>query len=143
MALNDANLEEFMQMRESSVRGTLLEIRNVLVLQILSGLATAALGDDDDENSYYVSRYNKVLDRTVMEMAQFMSPIEMMKVIKQPMPLLGLAEMGYRLAQESVKRGTMLAMGEDVRAGSTPYPHYFLQFSPGYNNVRFFFPDTD
>jgi hypothetical protein len=138
MELNEANLEEYIRMREGSVRGTMVEIKNVLLLSLFSMLATSALDDDEDRTSSYLrARYTSLMERTIMEMAQFMSPIEMMKVIKQPMPLLGLAEMGFRLGQETLKRSTLLLTGQDVKAGSTPYPHYFLSFFPGYNNIRF------
>jgi hypothetical protein len=140
----DADIEEFMRMRQQSVRGMMTEVRNVLGLLLMSSVLTAALeGDDDEPMTYAESLTDRIMARIIMEMAQFMNPVELAKVLKQPVALLGLFELLARITTNGVDNMVDLiqygAAGEP--GDKTGWFHYTPQLIRGYNTFKFFTED--
>lgn len=131
--------EEYLRMREASVRSTMMEARQILSMMLISILLGAAF-DDDDEYRYASSVSQDILGRTLMEMAQFVNPIEMGKVLQNGIPLLGLLEQTARLGGYGVDYFyDVLTLGPgEAPFLDSPLARTMGQFVPGHNMYRMF-----
>lgn len=137
----ESDIEAFMQMRQQSVRGMMTELRNMLGTMLLSSMLTAALMGDDDEATYASKVSNDLLARIILEMAQFYNPIELMKTVKNPIALLGLAELIAKIGSNGVDEMLTLVGVRDGKRDMTPFLHFSRKLLPGFNTYSFFSGD--
>ena len=132
-------IEKFYQLQQMAVRSTIVEVRAVLALMLLS-MAMGWKGDDDKEwykETWASRRAHDLLARTLLETAMFINPAELANLNRSVVPVLGLLEnfikLGYNMADESAD----LLKGDMWEKGDYAQPlHYTLKFVPGANNVK-------
>jgi hypothetical protein len=133
-AEENRKFEEFLVMRQASVRSTMMEMRQILGMMFMSMLLGAAF-DDDDELNYANRRTSDLLARVIMEMAQFINPIEFAKVMQQGIPIVGMLESIAWIAN----RGFQDTVDLLIEGGEAPpvkwKPSPLLKIAPGFNNL--------
>jgi hypothetical protein len=80
------SLEEYIELETGNIRATVKELQ--IILAVL-GMMFAMSSDDDDETA--VQRYiAKTLDRLYSELFFYANPVEFVKILKSPLPLVGV-----------------------------------------------------
>ena len=85
-------LDSYLQMKQGSVRSTMVELRAVLFISLMIFLMSLE-GDDDKEwykESYTARKLYDILARINLETAVFMNPGELLKLNRSLVPMMGL-----------------------------------------------------
>jgi hypothetical protein len=130
--MKEMSLERFVEMRQTSVRQSLAEMRAILGYMLLSMVAAMALDDDDEKEDYFQRQGMDLISRVMMEVAMFLNPAEFVKLTKGGIPVLGLLDLTARWAGATTKVSwELLSTGESKDLGKIT-----LRFVPGYNTYR-------
>lgn len=132
MSKEHLSFERFVEMRQTSVRQSLAEMRAILGYMLLSMVAAMALDDDDEKEDYFQRQGMDLISRVMMEVAMFLNPSEFVKLTKGGIPMLGLLDLTIRWAGATTKVSwELLSTGESEDLGKMT-----LRFVPGYNTYR-------
>ena len=125
-------LEEFMEMREGSIRAAMTDLRGILFLFLLGALFSALDDDDERTNSYAMRKTNDILARVLLETASLIDPREFLKLNRGAVPLLNLIQTlilvfqnGADEMHDVMQNGTFKDKGD--RTGPL---HYTVQMLP-------------
>ena len=136
---NDKNvinmgIEEFLQMREASVRSTLFELKAILMMMLTSMLLSLAM-EDDDEDSYLERQTADLLRRTLMEIAMFANPMEVLK-INNGVPVLGLLSLAANIGGSFADAGWNAVTGQSSEKDLDKIIKTSFKIVPGNNTYR-------
>ena len=140
-AANISNPNEFLKMRQRSVRRTLAEVRAVLM--IYAALAAMGIGDDEEElrkRNFMTRKLNMVLNRIAMELGFTLNPLELTKFLRGGIPLAGLFVDAINVVSNGVdETGDMLGLWKDSGHDKTGPLYYTTKFVPGAHQLGRFF----
>ena len=132
-AQNATNANEFLRMRQRSVRRTLAELRSIIL--IYAGMMAMGLGEGDDElrnRSWTTRKLNMILNRIGMELGFMLNPLEFTKFLQGGIPVVGLLTDAMKLVQNSVDETfDTLGIWAESPHDRTPPLYYFTKFVPG------------
>lgn len=97
------SLDSYLQMKQGSVRATMVEVRSVLFMLLLT-LLMGWKGDDDKEwykESYTARKLYDILARINLESAVFLNPGELLKLNRSLVPMLGLVGTALQIVSNS------------------------------------------
>lgn len=130
--------EEFLKMKQGNIRAIISEIRAVLLLGLMMGMAS---GDWDDDNkidlrqTWAGRKLHNVMGRIYRETAVFVDPREMTGPRASGIPLLSLGGDLISLASNSLDETRDLLMGENSVRDSKPVGYVSFKFVPGANGI--------
>jgi len=136
---NDKNvinmgIEEFLQMREASVRSTLFELKAIIAMMLVSMLLSLSM-EDDDEDSYLERQTADLLQRTLMEIAMFANPMEVLK-INNGVPVLGLLSLAANIGGSFADAGWNALTGQSSEKDLDKIVKSSFKIVPGNNTYR-------
>jgi hypothetical protein len=135
--VHNMSIEEFFQMREASVRSSLYEMKTILILMVSSLLMSLSL-DDDDDDSYAERQTAEILTRTLMEVAMFANPLEVLK-LNSGVPVLGMLDMAANVGSAVADAGWNAMSGKDLDKSGERLINTSLKFIPGSRNAAWVF----
>ena len=142
-AANISNKNEFLRMRQRSVRRTLAEIRAIIM--IYASLLAMGLGDDDDEirnRSWTTRKLNMTLNRIAMELGFMLNPFELAKMLRGGIPLVGLFTDGLNVVKNTVDETfDVLGIWAENPYDKTPPLYYSTSWIMGFHQLGRFFSD--
>jgi len=139
-ALTDPN--EFLKMRQRSVRRTLMEIR-ALLMMYAAIMAMGFIGDDDDKfqnRSFFNRKLYAMLNRTAMELGFTLNPMELATMLKGSVPLVGLFTDAMKtVANGFDETGEALGIFRNSPHDRSPFGYYGTKWIPGAHQLGRFF----
>jgi len=131
----DEMYQEFIEYKRGQIKAAAIELRAILILTMAIMTMGKGVGDD-----WYSRTAYRQINRLRRELSFFISPNDMVTVVKGALPIVSLATDVQKwvgnLADES--RDTFL--GEDSSNDMTPPGYYTIHFIPGYRMFTFFEP---
>jgi hypothetical protein len=137
-AIQKITLEEFVQLRQRSMKRTLAEVRIYMLLGMLvSGMG---MSDADDEKYYnqnvFLRKMYQVFNRTRLELGFALNPNELGVMLRGGIPLVGL----FTDLLALIDSGWDDTLGGLGLITESPYDHptwyHILKFTPGGNQLN-------
>ena len=140
------DLENYIMMREASVRSGLVEVRAIMIFQLMTLLLGARGYDDDDERgfgaTYTGNKLNVVLSKILLEIGFAMNPLELVKLNKSAIPVLGMVGDAERMISALRRDLYNVATGKEKDKRTRSFMEYFAKnFIVGYNQMSFLWED--
>ena len=140
------DLENYIMMREASVRSSLVEVRAVLIFSLLTMLAGARGYDDDDEpgfaSTYAGNKLTVIMSKVLLEIGFAMNPLELVKLNQNPIATLGIFQDFERLASAASRDLWNVTTGKERDKRTKSFWNYFAKsFIVGYNQMSFLWED--
>tara|TARA_R110002110_G_scaffold256422_2_gene472447 strand:- start:64 stop:2808 length:2745 start_codon:yes stop_codon:yes gene_type:complete len=138
--VKDMDVEDYIKMRESSVKSTMAEVRAYLGLFAGLSLAGMKVGDDDEplyKSNWATRKLFLILNRARLEMGFSMNPTELAVFMGSIVPLVGLFEdiikIGTNGFDESLE---LMGITKDNPYDYSPLFHYSSPYLvPGINQI--------
>lgn len=137
----DVSLDEYLHVTKGQVVAAAAELRMYLTVLLIGALLMGDWDDDDepDYKKYWATKkLVQALDRVNAELGTFFNPLELTKLVKGTVPLLGLVEDLYKLAGNTWDESTDVILGEDDGSDRTPVSYYLSKFVPIVNPLMKF-----
>tara|TARA_R110001583_G_scaffold106276_1_gene254522 strand:- start:2315 stop:7276 length:4962 start_codon:yes stop_codon:yes gene_type:complete len=132
-AKNITNVNDFLRLRQRSVRRTLAEMRSIIM--VYAALLAMGLGEDDNEirnRSWTTRKLNMALNRIAMELGFMLNPMEFTKFLRGGIPVVGLLVDAQNLLKNSLDETfDTLGIWAESPNDSTPPLYYSTKFVPG------------
>ena len=135
-----ASLNEYLKMRQRSVRQTLSEIRILIGLWAAAMAMGMGVGPDDEKwsrKSWTSRKLFMLLSRVRMELGFSLNPMEFATMIRGAIPLIGLLTDSIKVVnngwQETLE---MLGVIAENPRDKTPMFYHTLKFLPGWSQLR-------
>jgi hypothetical protein len=139
-AANISSPNEFLKMRQRSVKRTLAEIRAIILIYL--ALSAMGIGGDDDEfrnQNFFSRKLNMILNRVAMELGFTLNPLELTKFLRGGIPLTGLFVDAINVVTNSFdETGAILGIWSNSYDRSPPL-YYSSQWIPGAHQLGRFF----
>jgi len=90
--------EEFFQLRKSQFRAAASELAMYFAILPIILAAFSMADGDDDENSYALKKFAKIMNRTSLELGFFFNPTEFTQLLQSPVPVTSLLKDVTKLA---------------------------------------------
>lgn len=125
----------FEELVVSKVNGAVSELRNYLILILLTSLARGLDWDDEEETNIFSWNVYRILEKSTLEAGFWLNPRSVNEVIRQPMPITSLVTDITRL-NKSIAREVTYLLGEerDPRVKTNPF-YYSVKMVPVVNQV--------
>ena len=138
-AMTDPN--EFLKMRQRSVRRTLAEVRALLmVYAALLGMGVFADDEEIRNRSFFNRKLHAVLNRTAMELGFTLNPMELATLLKGSVPLVGLFTDAIKTVKNGFQETTeFLGIMKDNPYDKSPFGYYGSKWVPGMHQLGRFF----
>jgi len=132
---------EYLKMRQRSVKRTLAEVRALLMLYAAI-MAMGLVGDDDEikRRSWFNRKMHSILNRTAMELGFTLNPMELSRMLKGSVPLVGLFTDAIKTVTNGFDETTeLLGLAKENPYDKTPFGYYGSKWVPGAHQLGRFF----
>lgn len=119
---------EFIDIYIANLRSMMSEL--LVVLAISGALFWALSGDDDDDKKGVKKYLARAIRKYYNEFMFYYSPIEFTRLLKNPVPAVGLAEDLYKITGQVLKEGYGRATGDEELTESAKPMKYLLRILP-------------
>jgi hypothetical protein len=147
------SFEQYIEAKQAAIRAAVMEFRVVLVMAQMTWMMGAlTAGDDDKEKGKDGKRVKdgdlasaagewgartiyKVLARSANEVGFTLNPAELWRVVKNPIPLVGLITDVVNTIGNTVDEGVDLVSGREDKRDRTPPGYYSRRWIIGLNQL--------
>lgn len=129
---------KFLELKRANIRAAITEIRAVVLLMLLLMMLGRDWDDDgkvDIRQTWVGRKLYAVLNRIYRETAVIVDPREFMQSRSTGIPLLGMAENGFKLVANSLDQFTDDVFGQDSKNDRSGRGYYTFKFFPGVGAV--------
>ena len=136
------DINEYLSLRERSIREALFEMRILTGLTLLI-MAAAYDWDDDGEKDYKKNKVTremyKFVKRTYLELSFFSNPASVTELVRNPLPIISVGVNMFNIVKNTGDEAFDILTGvEGVEIDKTPRGHYIKKASIGKPIFTFF-----
>jgi len=131
----DEMFTEFLDYKRGQIKAAAIELRAVLILTLAMMAMGKGIGDDWATRTGY-----RFINRLRRELSFFISPNDMVTIIKGAVPIVSLATDVQKWIGNTVDEARDDIFREDSKHDLTPPGYYTIHFIPGYRLYNFFEP---
>ena len=143
----EASLNDYLKMRQNSVRRTLSEIRILLGLWAAAMGMGMGVGPDDEKFSnqnWATRKMFMLLSRVRMELGFTLNPMEFATLVRGAVPLIGLfTDLMKVVGNGWTETLELLGLIAENKRDKTPLFYHTLKFVPGWSQLRRIFEVYD
>jgi hypothetical protein len=131
---NKITYEEWLNVQEKQVKSMMIELRILLTIAAIIMMLNNDWDDDGEKDfhKYWLSRkIAALLSKTQQEISFTYNPEEFAKMIKNPIPMIGLATDSIKALKNTFDESTDAVLGENSESDKTPFFYYGHKLIPG------------